>query len=87
LTNGTGLESNQVTSTPIFVVDEAISQIYKYLSQFHSQSMPRYLYHLKNNGRTDQIINSQIYLQKQRERMDKSAEYRLDVKVASQYNS
>jgi hypothetical protein len=49
--------------------------------------MPRYLYHLKNNGRTDQIINSQIYLQKQRERMDKNAEYRLDVKVASQYNS
>jgi hypothetical protein len=26
-------------------------------------------------------------LQKQRERMDKNAEYRLDVKVASQYNS
>ena len=69
------------------LLEEVPDQIYKYLFQFHSQSMPRYLYHLKNNGRTDQIINSQIYLQKQRERMDKSAEYRLGVKVASQYNS
>ena len=49
--------------------------------------MPRYLYHLKNNGRTNQIIHSHICLQKQRERTDKSAEYRFDDKVASQYNN